>query len=515
MWSMRRFLRRLFRRGPESSPSSTRDEATFASTESRDERENVLKLSAEASGGDSMRTMLFLAANPDSMATLDLDSERRAIELSLHLRDPARMIQENAVMAEQFAIEECMQRAPGQHTLRVVAETAVTDDDLRRALLKHEPDIVHFSGHGAGKGGLVFEEAGEALFISGDALDGLLGLCSKPVRCVVLNACYSEVQAQSISSVVDYVIGMSRAIGDIAAIKFSAGFYDAVAAGRSFTDAFRYGCNAISLRGIPESLTPTLLIKDRVRSTDIVRVGESQSANVRQVGGVEDPSLKELISILDFRADVILSAKESSVRDASDVAGNTEGNPERDMHKLGESKTQLDENMRIFAELHEQNKRALLNGEFVLSHEITRRIQQLLSKMTHYAKFMYIYSIFKAQFFILPHSYAFARVYPGPLPESVKNAQNQAVLMWEQQEAEERRAAEGARREHRRQLEERQRQRTEWSNQRETVKLLQVAAKAKGILKEGDRCPKCGFSYAWVGTECYHCQHGREQPDTG
>jgi hypothetical protein len=145
---MRRFLRRLFRRGPESSPSSTKDGATFASTESRHERESVLELSAEASGGDSMRTILFLAANPNSMATLDLDSERRAIELSLHLRDPARMIQENAVMAEQFAIKECMQRAPGQHTLRVVAESAVTDDDLRRALLKHEPDIVHFSGHG-------------------------------------------------------------------------------------------------------------------------------------------------------------------------------------------------------------------------------------------------------------------------------------------------------------------------------------------------------------------------------
>ena len=125
------------------------------------------------------------------------------------------------------------------------------------------------------------EEADEPLFISGDALAGLLGLCSKPVKCVVLNACYSEVQARSISSVVDYVVGMSRAIGDIAAIKFSTGFYDAVAAGRSFTDAFRFGCNAISLRGIPESLTPTLLIKNCVQSAASPRaannISESES----------------------------------------------------------------------------------------------------------------------------------------------------------------------------------------------------------------------------------------------
>ena len=85
----------------------------------------------------------------------------------------------------------------------------------------------------------------------------LLDLCSQHVKCVVLNACYSEVQAQPIGSAVEYVIGMSRAIGDRAAIKFSTGFYDALASGRSYTDAFRFGCNAISLRGIPESLTPT------------------------------------------------------------------------------------------------------------------------------------------------------------------------------------------------------------------------------------------------------------------
>src|SRR5262249_17885155 len=159
-----------------------------------------------------------------------------------------------------------LERASKRHNLRVVLEVAVTDDDLRRALLEYGPEIVHFSGHGAGRQGLVFEEFGEPLFISGDALAGLLGLCLNHVRCVVLNACYSDVQARSVGSVVDFVIGMSRAIGDTAAIKFSTGFYDALASGRSYADAFHLGCNAISLRGIPESLTPTLLVKNRVQS---------------------------------------------------------------------------------------------------------------------------------------------------------------------------------------------------------------------------------------------------------
>src|SRR5262249_31741488 len=147
--------------------------------------------------------------------------------------------------------------------------------------------------------------------ISGDALSGLFGLCSSHVKCVVLNACYSDVQAQSIGSVVEYVIGMSRAIGDRAAIKFSTGFYDALASGRSYTDAFHFGCNAISLRGIPESLTPTLIVKNLLQSDEplsrINKMIEPQVSNIRQFEKAQDPSIQELISVLDFRADMILS----------------------------------------------------------------------------------------------------------------------------------------------------------------------------------------------------------------
>ena len=73
--------------------------------------------------------------------------------------------------------------------------------------------------------------------------------------------CYSRFQAEAIAQHIDFVVGMSKAIGDQAAIKFSLGFYDGIVSGRGYEDAFDLGRNAIDLRGIPEHETPVLLRK--------------------------------------------------------------------------------------------------------------------------------------------------------------------------------------------------------------------------------------------------------------
>ncbi len=206
---------------------------------------------AGSAAPNAQRTLLILAANPSNTGRLRLDHEVKQIEGSL----------ERSKLRDQF---------------KLVVKWAVTDDDLRRALLDHKPEIVHFSGHGAGTGeggsgrdfvtgpenqpgGLAFDDGtGQVKRISGEALAAHFELCADPVKCVVLNACYSGAQAEAIARYVDFVIGMDRAIGDDAAIKFAVGFYDALGAGRGFEQAFRYGCNAIDLKGIPESLTPVL-----------------------------------------------------------------------------------------------------------------------------------------------------------------------------------------------------------------------------------------------------------------
>jgi hypothetical protein len=111
----------------------------------------------------------------------------------------------------------------------------------------------------------VFEDAvGTAKLVSSEALSSLFSLFSEQVKCVLLNACYSEFQAKAISQHVDYVIGMSQAIGDRAAIEFAVGFYTALGAGRSIEFAYQLGCNAIQLDGVPGHSTPLLFKKRQV-----------------------------------------------------------------------------------------------------------------------------------------------------------------------------------------------------------------------------------------------------------
>ena len=181
------------------------------------------------------QTILFFAANPKDTGRLRLDQE---------LRD----------------IAEGLQRAQKRDRFRLEQQWAVRPRDLQRAMLDMTPQIVHFSGHGSGEAGLVFEdEVGQAKLVDGEALAGLFGLFADRVRCVVLNGCYSEVQAKAIAQHIPHVIGMSQAIGGKAAIAFAVGFYDALGAGRDVEFAYKLGCAAIRLEGIAEQLTPVLL----------------------------------------------------------------------------------------------------------------------------------------------------------------------------------------------------------------------------------------------------------------
>ena len=53
-------------------------------------------------------------------------------------------------------IQEALRRSRQRDNFQVNMRLAATPKDLRRALLDLEPQILHFSGHGAGAEGLVF-----------------------------------------------------------------------------------------------------------------------------------------------------------------------------------------------------------------------------------------------------------------------------------------------------------------------------------------------------------------------
>ena len=161
-------------------------------------------------------------------------------------------------------IQAALERAISREEFELINRGAVRIDDLRRTLLDNKPQIVHFSGHGTGTDGLVFENtAGAPQIVSTESLSHFFELLKEQVECVLLNACYSEIQAQAIHQHIDCVIGMAQPIQDNAAILFSKGFYDAIFVGRNYADAFRFGCNNIDLNNIPESNIPTIKIRHR------------------------------------------------------------------------------------------------------------------------------------------------------------------------------------------------------------------------------------------------------------
>ena len=189
---------------------------------------------------DSMTQILILAANPRGTSELRLGEEVRCIQEGLR-RSRDR---------DQFAIN---------------SEWAVQTQGIRRAILQCKPKIVHFSGHGVEDGGLAFENAnGQVQLVHPEALAGLFQLFSSHVKCVLLNACYSDIQANAIVEHIDFVIGMGEPISDRAAIEFAIGFYDALGNGYPVETAYEFGCNATRLAGFSESLTPVLKCKNNI-----------------------------------------------------------------------------------------------------------------------------------------------------------------------------------------------------------------------------------------------------------
>lgn len=211
--------------------------------------------------------ILFLGANPSNTTRIALGDEVREIMQRLRA----------AHQGEQFEF---------------VQEWAVRVGDLQAALLRHRPQIVHFSGHGRGEGD-AFSRSGPSsdrnremlpeedvrvddgdgeILVEDDstrqarplpaaALAKLFKLVGG-IRCVVLNACHSATQAEAICEHVEAVIGMRRSIHDEAAVNFAWAFYQGLGFGESLSSAFEFGKNQIELAGFGDGDVPQLLTKE-------------------------------------------------------------------------------------------------------------------------------------------------------------------------------------------------------------------------------------------------------------
>jgi hypothetical protein len=190
--------------------------------------------------------VLFLAANPAGTRQLSLDREFRSIEIKIRASEH-------------------------RDSLRLKSRWAVRPDDLLQAFNQDKPHIVHFSGHGSTSDEIILvDDRGNPRPVSTPALVNLFQTLRGNIRLVVLNACFSRPQARALTKVIDCVVGMSKSIGDEAAITFAAAFYRAIGFGLSVQQAFDQGKTAILLEGIPESHTPKLFVRDGIDPASVV-----------------------------------------------------------------------------------------------------------------------------------------------------------------------------------------------------------------------------------------------------
>lgn len=213
-------------------------------------------------------TILFLAANPLGTDRLALDEEARAIQAEL-------------------------ERSGHRDEFELVTRWAAHPLDLLRELRKLKPTVVHFRGHGCHgehkrrrlndaphrdvvdelnclDGGLFFQDTDGLQLVSTGALAQTFGAAGASVRLVILSAGYSDEQAEALLAHVDCIVGLSGSISDDAARNFAIGFYGGLGERESVAAAYRQGCAAISLEGLPDGERPRLKIRDGFDAEQLV-----------------------------------------------------------------------------------------------------------------------------------------------------------------------------------------------------------------------------------------------------
>jgi hypothetical protein len=197
------------------------------------------------------KVILILAANPRGTDTLRLDEEQRAIDRAVH---------EGTLRGR----------------LEIRVSNAMRVEDLHSALLRHRPSVLHFSGHGSAREGIVFcDQLGIPRPVPPRGLAGVLGSAGigATIDCVVLNACSTSDQAAAIAQHVACVVGMSHLVPDETAIMFAEGFYRGVAYGQSVRSAFDLGVNAAVLKGLGGADLPRLIAGPGVAERMVIAAG--------------------------------------------------------------------------------------------------------------------------------------------------------------------------------------------------------------------------------------------------
>ncbi len=188
--------------------------------------------------------ILFLAANPISTDRLQLDEEVRLIS-------------------------ERIKKGSHRDVIDFQTRWAVRVEDIFDSLNDLRPKIVHFSGHGgaagsANEGIMLVDEGGGVRPLDGRQLLNLFSPFSVDMQAVVLNCCHSELQADALSKIINFTIGIGGDMQDDPARIFSGQLYSALAHGRDLKDAFAQALARLKIDGGACNL-PRLIEKPGLR----------------------------------------------------------------------------------------------------------------------------------------------------------------------------------------------------------------------------------------------------------
>lgn len=182
-----------------------------------------------------MLNIFLLSANPIENSKLNVDIEFNKID-------------------EELNKSECKK----EFNLKKVV--AVNYDNLLDTLMTDNPCIIHFAGHGEGEDGLVFvDDKGKKKIVKTQTITQLVEVLQSKkehIICIILNGCYTKIQAKLISPYVKYVIGMGDAVYDENAVNFAKYFYKALFNNKDIDieTAFKIACisigHSISIIGI-------------------------------------------------------------------------------------------------------------------------------------------------------------------------------------------------------------------------------------------------------------------------
>lgn len=139
---------------------------------------------------------------------------------------------------EQTEIEEVLLKATRRHLFDVKVLNAATIGQLSDRLMRYKPHVLHFAGHGRATHIALQDDDGKSVVVNDKQLTRILLASGAPLRCVVLNSCFSVALAGAVTRVGAVAIGTDGAIGDRIARLFSRYFYQALFARLNYQIAY-------------------------------------------------------------------------------------------------------------------------------------------------------------------------------------------------------------------------------------------------------------------------------------